>query len=160
MQRESNVQHKTAVAPISGASIPGSARASGLIRREFPLEIKTILEAKEEGGDSDIGEFTAIASVFDVIDLHGDIIDRGAFDNTLAQKGAHRPLLWQHLPSVPIGLAKLRTNETGLIIDPGTPNGEVRQAREGMALVKQKAINGISIGFNIVRDAAGGRTSI
>lgn len=123
--------------------------STNLIRKQFPIVLKAEDPAADEGG---LGTFAGIASVFNAVDLHGDVISPGAFDKTLAAKGAYFPLLWQHDTDKPIGKAAMRASHEGLLIDSGEPNAEVALAREAMALVKQGAIRGISIGFNIVAD--------
>jgi hypothetical protein len=41
------------------------------------------------------GTFTGLASVFDNVDHHGDIVRRGAFAKSLSS-GSPIPLLWEH----------------------------------------------------------------
>lgn len=50
----------------------------------------------EDGG---AGEFTALVSAFGVVDRHGEIIDKGAFTDTLAEwasSGRNIPTIWSH----------------------------------------------------------------
>lgn len=50
-----------------------------------------------EGGRP--GEFTALVSAFGVKDLHGEVVDHGAFTQSLgewAAKGGNLPVIWSH----------------------------------------------------------------
>ena len=110
-----------------------------------PLEIKAVNQD---------GLFSGYASVFEEIDSYRDIVKRGAFEKTLADtesKGRAVPILWQHDASKPIGVyTSLKEDERGLYVE-GQLNMDVQQAREALSLLKQKALSGISIGYNSVR---------
>lgn len=121
-----------------------------LIRKQYPITLEA--KAADDGDAAGLGTFSGIASVYNVIDLHGDVITPGAFDRTLQEKGEFFPLLWQHYIDQPIGRAAMRADAQGLQIVQGEPNADVEKAREAMSLVRQGAIGGISIGFNIVAD--------
>lgn len=76
-----------------------------------PLEI---LDLKAEG--SGAMTFTAYASTFGNVDHGGDMIQRGAFKQTLTNPNRDRPLLWQHDPRIPIGIEKsIKEDGKGLI---------------------------------------------
>lgn len=86
------------------------------------------------------------ASVFEVADSQNDIISKGAFKNSASDKVR---LLWQHDVTKPIGVIKLlEEDEYGLKIEAEINNKTVLGA-EAAALIKQKAVSGLSIGFNI-----------
>ena len=110
-----------------------------------PIEIKAVNED---------GLFSGYASVFEEIDSYRDIVKRGAFEKTLAEsesKGRAVPILWQHDAAKPIGVyTELKEDERGLYVE-GQLNMDVQQAREALSLLKQKALSGISIGYNSVR---------
>ena len=110
-----------------------------------PIEIKAVNED---------GLFSGYASVFEEIDSYRDIVKRGAFEKTLAEsesKGRAVPILWQHDASKPIGVyTSLKEDERGLYVE-GQLNMDVQQAREALSLLRQKALSGISIGYNSVR---------
>ena len=55
--------------------------------KSVPLLIKS---ADDQGGT-----FVGLASVFDNVDHHGDIVRRGAFAKSLSS-GSPIPLLWEH----------------------------------------------------------------
>ena len=110
-----------------------------------PIEIKAVNED---------GLFSGYASVFEEIDSYRDIVKRGAFEKTLAEsesKGRVVPILWQHDAAKPIGVyTELKEDEHGLYVE-GQLNMDVQQAREALSLLRQKALSGISIGYNSVR---------
>lgn len=117
-----------------------------LLRKQYNLTINEVKSAPQEDSGADV--FDGLASVYDVIDLHGDVITRGAFDRTLRERGDERVLLYQHDIHRPIGIAKFSDSERALRTE-GHANREVQDAREAMSLVRQGAIKGLSIGFNI-----------
>lgn len=104
---------------------------------EFAAEIKAV-------GDS--GEFEGYGSVFAVVDSYGEVVDKGAFTESLKQHGMPA-LLWQHRGSEPIGIyMEAYEDERGLRVK-GQLNLDVQQGREAHALLKQGALKGLSIGF-------------
>lgn len=110
--------------------------------RAFKLETK---------GISATGEFTGLASVYGVKDLQGDIVEPGAFKRTLDHKGGEIPILWQHKQDHPIGLGRIYDEARGLMIN-GQLNLEVNQGREAYALLKQGALKGLSIGYDVQQE--------
>lgn len=98
----------------------------------------------------DEGHFTGYASVFELEDLDGDIIKPGAFKKTLAEKKRF-PFLWQHMVQEPIGWVEMEEDEKGLKITNGKLILDVQRAAEARALMKEGAINGLSIGFEYVK---------
>jgi HK97 family phage prohead protease len=86
------------------------------------------------------------ASVFGVIDNHNDVIEKGAFKTVCAHKVK---LLWQHDTTKPIGIIKfLKEDEYGLQFEAEINNG-TNVGREASELVKQGAVDSLSIGFLI-----------
>jgi len=89
-------------------------------------------------------------------DMHGDIIERGAFEKSLAEHeaaGTRPALLWGHSQSDPIGKwIELRETEAGLEVT-GQLTLSVRKADEAMALAVDGAL-GLSIGFKPIRQVA------
>ena len=51
------------------------------------------------------------AALFDVPDAAHDIIRRGAFARTLAERRGPLPLYWQHRPDQPIGVVELASED-------------------------------------------------
>lgn len=92
------------------------------------------------------------AALFGRPDLAGDIICRGAFARSLARR---RPgdiaLLYQHAAEQPVGRwTALREDETGLFAR-GELLLDATAGREAHALLKGRALSGLSIGFAPVR---------
>ncbi|WP_432481011.1 HK97 family phage prohead protease [Moraxella sp. ZY200743] len=99
----------------------------------------------------DDGTFSGYCSVFDVKDSYGDIVKKGAFVNSLNEwqaKGKMPPVLWQHNRSDVIGVwTKLYEDEYGLYGEGKLLIDDVAKARETYALIKNGAIDGLSIGY-------------
>lgn len=109
--------------------------------------IKVPLEIKEVTAEDGIGRFTGLGSVFGVQDRGGDVVEKGAFAESL---GKRMPvMLWQHDMQQPIGIfVKAVETEDGLLLE-GEINLEVEKGREAYALIKQGAIKGLSIGYYV-----------
>ena len=93
------------------------------------------------------------ASVFNVIDHHGDVMVPGAYEKTLKNpRGTHNkpmPLLWHHNTRFPIGeLTLLKEDARGLYVEghviPGT-----RLADECILLLKSGLVSGLSVGYKL-----------
>lgn len=128
-------------------------------------EIHELLERKF--GDATMesvrldGRFSGYASVFGALDLGNDIVEPGAFAASLRRRGAEGiRMLFQHDPDTPIGVwEEVTETPHGLRvrgrITPGTGRGS-----EVLALMRDGAIDGLSIGFRAtraVKDASGAR---
>jgi Escherichia/Staphylococcus phage prohead protease len=98
------------------------------------------------------------ASLFGVADMTGDVVAAGAFTRSLRVKSpAEVKLLYQHDAQEPIGaLAELQEDERGLFVA-GDLNLETQRGSEAYALLRQGALTGLSIGFNVVTADARGR---
>lgn len=84
------------------------------------------------------------ASVFNIVDSRNDIVQKGAFEDT---KPENIKLLWQHDTLKPIGIIKsLYEDDYGLKIQ-AEINNRILLGKETTELVRQKAIDGLSIGF-------------
>jgi HK97 family phage prohead protease len=98
------------------------------------------------------GEISGYASVFDVVDCHGDVVVKGAFRNALENFKKRRKipkLLWQHDIAFPIGVVDdVFEDNYGLFIKSRLLL-DVPKAVEIYSLLKNKAINGLSIGYKI-----------
>ncbi len=113
-----------------------------LEQKTFPFEIKSISEE---------GEFEGYAAIFGgKPDLYNEIIEPGAFKKTLSEKSQF-PVLWYHDPRNPLGFADADADKKGLHVV-GQLNLEVQLAREKRALMIQKVIRGLSIGFRTITD--------
>jgi hypothetical protein len=107
------------------------------------------------------GVFEGYASLFGVVDLGRDVVMPGAFRESLARRGASGiRLLWQHDPSQPLGVwSELREDERGLFAR-GRLNLAVGRARELLALMRQGAVDGLSIGYRTVTARTEPRTGV
>lgn len=94
------------------------------------------------------GAFEGYASLFRIADLGKDIVEPGAFRESIARRGVSGVrLLWQHDPTEPIGRwLVLREDARGLYVR-GRLSLAVARAREIHALMRDGAIDGLSIGF-------------
>lgn len=109
---------------------------------QIPLEIKSV---------SETGVFSGYGSVFHNEDSYGDIVRPGAFKKSLAEwekKGRLPPMLWQHDRYEPIGVfTKMVEDEKGLFVEGRLLIDDIPQARAAYALLKEKALGGMSIGY-------------
>ncbi|HEZ3561799.1 TPA: HK97 family phage prohead protease [Neisseria meningitidis] len=109
---------------------------------QIPLEIKSV---------SETGVFSGYGSVFHNEDSYGDVVRPGAFKKSLAEwakKGRLPPMLWQHDRREPIGVfTKMVEDEKGLFVEGRLLIDDIPQARAAYALLKEKALGGMSIGY-------------
>lgn len=107
------------------------------------------------------GQFEGYASLFRMPDLGKDVVEPGAFRESLARRGASGvKLLWQHDPSEPIGRwLSLAEDQRGLFVR-GQLSLAVARARELHALMREGAIDGLSIGFRAERARTEPRTGL
>ncbi|MGO4525597.1 HK97 family phage prohead protease [Microvirga sp. 2MCAF35] len=101
------------------------------------------------------GVFEGYASLFGTADLGKDVVMPGAFSDSLRKRGASDVrLLWQHDPGQPIGRWLLiQEDRRGLRVR-GKLNLAVERAREIHALMREGAVDGLSIGFRVERARA------
>lgn len=115
---------------------------------ERPFEIKAVEED---------GIFEGRGSVFGNVDSYKEIVAPGAFTDTLAAwKAQNRlpPVLWQHRSGEPIGPhLEMEERADGLYCKGQLLVNDVQRAKEARALMKAKAVNGLSIGFVTREDA-------
>ncbi len=125
--------------------------------REGSRGVLTRFEIKSVAED---GTFEGYASLFNREDLGHDVIQPGAFHDTLAGRDANAiKMLFQHNPAEPIGVWEVvREDAKGLFVK-GRLTLAVAKAREVLALMRAGALDGLSIGFKAVkarRDARSG----
>src|SRR3954470_19200393 len=98
------------------------------------------------------GTVEGYASLFGEIDGARDMVMPGAFARTLKLRGIRRvPMLFQHDPAEPVGVwLELAEDFRGLRAR-GRLIPEVARARELFALVRDGAVDGLSIGFRTVK---------
>lgn len=106
------------------------------------------------------GRFEGYASLFGVRDTGGDAVARGAFARSLRRRGAAGvKMLYQHAAAEPLGVwSEIYEDGAGLFVR-GRIVTDVRRGREVLALMREGALDGLSIGFRTVRarKEAGGR---
>jgi HK97 family phage prohead protease len=110
---------------------------------------------------SDAGIFEGYASVFGIIDLGRDRVERGAFRETLQRKALRDiKMLWQHDAKTPLGSwLDIAEDERGLHVR-GQLNLSVAKAREVLALMRDGAVDGLSIGFHARKSYKDPRTGV
>lgn len=121
---------------------------------------KTCLATQFKFAEAADGTFEGYGSTFGVLDQGGDIVVKGAYAKTLADRGARSiKLLWDHQPSQPIGVwDEMREDDTGLWCR-GRLLLDLPKGREVYTLMKAGAIDGLSIGYRVInaaRDASNG----
>jgi len=111
--------------------------------KDYSLKIKGLDEAT--------GIFTGVLSTYGPpADLQGDIIEKGAFNQAIAQQGNGYPLLWAHLQSEPIGLAKIAdSKDSNSLMLTGTLLMTDSGAQRAYQFMKAGVIRGLSIGYSI-----------
>lgn len=133
-----------------------AAALIALETRDDDREIRRHAVALDVKGVSDAGVFEGHGSVFNVEDSYGDIVMPGAFKRTLEEhqaEGTLPAMLWQHRSDEPIGVyTEMREDANGLYVK-GQIVLETTRGREAHALLKAKAIRGLSIGF-VNRDSS------
>jgi hypothetical protein len=101
---------------------------------------------------TDEGRFRGLASVFGTIDQGGDIVQPGAFKRTLAEhakNGTRVVMLRDHNPSDPVGIwESIKETPKGLEVVGKLTLG-VAKAKETLALLKDQALTGLSIGYRV-----------
>lgn len=102
-------------------------------------------------GDS--GTFTGYAAVFGNIDSGGDIIERGAFKEFAKRRNGKIVVLNQHNPRDPVGVADVEQDDKGLKFE-GQLVLETPSARSAYALMKAGALDGMSIGYDVLAGGA------
>ena len=111
-------------------------------------EYKTLpfeLEALDYEGRT----ITGYASTFGNTDLGGDVIHKGAFAKTLAERGNKVRFLWQHNPHEPLGKPlEMREDDRGLYIK--AVISDTARGRDALALLQDGAISGLSIGYDAI----------
>lgn len=106
-------------------------------------------EAKAVKAD---GSFEGYASLFGAEDLGRDVVMPGAFRKSLLKRGARGvKLLYQHEPNEVIGTwEEIKEDARGLFVR-GQLLTDVMRAREVLALMRAGAVDGLSIGYHVVK---------
>jgi len=111
-----------------------------------PLEVKDI---------SAVGSIKGYISIFGNVDSYGEIVEPGAFAETLAKSaksGRKVKLLWQHDPHQPIGVwDEVGEDRKGLWGEGRLLIEQSPKAREAHGLLMEGALDGLSIGYRTVK---------
>ena len=107
------------------------------------------------------GSVEGYASLFGEIDQARDMVMPGAFAQTLRLRGVRRiPMLFQHDPAEPIGIwQEIAEDWRGLRVR-GRLIPDVKRARELLALLREGAADGLSIGFKTVKARVDPKTRV
>jgi uncharacterized protein len=115
------------------------------------MELKYLDRPFEVKAVKDDGTFEGFGSVFGNVDSYKEIVAPGAFAESLAgwrSAGRLPPVLWQHRSGEPIGpYLEMEEQPVGLWVKGQLLVDDVQKAKEARALMKAKAVNGLSIGF-------------
>lgn len=126
------------------------------MKKTFNLNLKYF----DEDGS---GTFSGYGSTFGNVDRVGDIVEPGAFTRSLEQhekNGTMPAMLLHHDMTRPIGKwLSMAEDETGLSVKGKLTKG-VRDADEAYALLKDGAINSMSIGYRVLREDYDYRTGV
>lgn len=124
---------------------------------DCPFEIKSVEPptTKQEG---ERATFSGLGAVFGNIDQARDIIEPGAFRDSLKERMPK--LLWQHDSRQPIGIwTAVQETKQGLAVT-GELLLDLQQGQEAHALLKARALDGLSIGFKVVDSEINEKTGI
>jgi hypothetical protein len=97
------------------------------------------------------GTFEGLLSPYGNVDDGGDEVVAGAYEKNLREKGAQRPLLWQHMTDCPIGTLMLDDRTDGLYCK-GSLLMSIPEAKRAYELLKAGIVTGLSIGYRATRD--------
>lgn len=122
--------------------------------KDFALEVKEL---------TDEGVIEGYASIFGNVDQGGDKVMPGAFVDGLKrarETGRVVKMLWQHNPSEPIGVWEDLVEDGKGLRGRGRLVMEVARAREAHALMKAKALGGLSIGYSTLKSTPDGNVRL
>ncbi|MBP6985873.1 MAG: HK97 family phage prohead protease [Alphaproteobacteria bacterium] len=109
------------------------------------------------------GYFSGYASVFNAVDNQNDMVLPGAFKDSLfawEKKSQWPKMLWQHDQKEPIGRwLFMEEDSRGLYVE-GQLLLDVQKAREAYALMKAGALEGLSIGYRVVKSKRDGKGTV
>jgi uncharacterized protein len=103
------------------------------------------IQAKNDGSGY---TFVGMANVANFRDVQDDVTMPGAFASDLRERGSVRPLLWNHDPNNPIGKVTLADTAKGLTVIEGKLTRGVQRAEELRALLLDKVIDSMSVGYD------------
>jgi uncharacterized protein len=129
------------------------------INRVAGLELKsTALQTEEKSlsfelkaADTETNVIEGYAATFGGSpDSYGDIIQKGAFTKTLKERGTQIKFLWQHNWNELIGrIIDAKEDDKGLFIK--VKISDTQRGREVMTLIKDQALDKMSIGYRTIQ---------
>lgn len=122
--------------------------------KDFTLQVKELTED---------GTFEGYGSIFGNVDAYGEKVMPGAFVESLAKhrrEGTNVLMLWQHDPDNPIGVWEDLAEDAKGLYGKGRLILEIQKAREVRALMLQKAIGGLSIGYREIETEPDGNVRL
>ena len=119
---------------------------------DFEAELKAY-GGQDDDENKEYGEFEGYGSVFGNKDLGNDVVEKGAFANSLRMKSPQDvKLLYQHKSDMPIGVFdSIKEDEHGLRVK-GRLALKTQAGAEAYELMKMGALKGLSIGFKVNPD--------
>lgn len=109
-----------------------------------PFEVKSI--------EAD-GTFIGYGSVFGNTDSYGDVVEKGAFKESLSKansSGKMPAMLWQHKHDEPIGVwTEMAEDDHGLLVKGKLLIDDDPLAKRAYAHLKAGSVGGLSIGYSI-----------
>lgn len=110
------------------------------------------------------GTFSGYASVFGNIDSYGEVVEAGAFAESLKrikESGDPLPVLWQHRSSEPIGGSDmLEEDDHGLKTDGFLLIDDIPQAKAAHTLMSKRIVKGLSIGYYVEASSYNEKTGV
>lgn len=130
--------------------MPNNMEKNREAKNDIKLNVPVAFKIVESKADGEKGVIEAYVSIFGNIDLVGDVIERGAFAESLAHKLPKG--VWAHNWDEPIAKTlEAREDEKGLFIRGQFIDG-VQRADEAYKLIKGGVIDEFSIGFRVLDD--------
>ena len=130
---------------VSGYGKPKKPKKEDLANHSIKTDLKSI-----DSDSTEYGYFEGYGSVFGNTDLGNDVIQKGAFRESLKNREAKEvKLLYQHKSDMPIGVFdEIVEDDHGLVVK-GRLALKTQAGQEAYELLKMGALDGLSIGFKI-----------
>lgn len=126
-----------------------------MLRKDATADVKhSAPMAFIKAAPDETGKFEGYGSVFNNVDLYGEKVVPGAFiDSLVARKrpggGTKIRMFWSHDPAQPIGKWLDAAEDSKGLFMAGQLNLDVQRAKEIHSLMKDEAIDGLSIGYRV-----------
>lgn len=102
----------------------------------------------------DQGVFVGYCSVFGNEDQVGDVVRKGAYAKTLADRGPKGiKMLFDHNPAEPIGVWRNFVEDDYGLLGEGQLLLDLQKGREVYTLMKAGALDGLSIGYRVTKQS-------